>query len=407
MTPAPLSHLKVLDLSRVLAGPWAGQLLGDYGADVIKVERPGTGDDTRIWGPPWTPDAQGNPTTDAAYFLCTNRNKRSITIDFTRPEGQDLVRRLAQQSDVLIENFKVGGLAQYGLDWDSLHALNPRLIYCSVTGFGQTGPYAPRAGYDFLIQGMGGLMSVTGRADTEPGAGPQKVGVALTDVMTGLYATSAILVALGHRDRTGEGQRIDLALLDVGIATLINQTTNYLVGNQVPRRMGNAHPNVVPYQDFPTKDGDMIIACGNDGQFKKLAHAMNHQEWSADPQFATNQARIANRAALLDAMVPVCSTRTTAEWVAALETVGVPCGPINTLEDVFNDPQVQSRGTRITMPHASGAEVALVANPVKLSATPPTYRLPPPLLGADTDAILTEHGMDATAIAKLRNAGLV
>ena len=404
---APLAHLKILDLSRVLAGPWAGQLLGDYGADVIKVERPGTGDDTRIWGPPWTPDAQGNPTTDAAYFLCTNRNKRSITIDFTRPEGQDIVRRLAQQSDVLIENFKVGGLAQYGLDWDTLHALNPRLVYCSVTGFGQTGPYAPRAGYDFLIQGMGGLMSVTGRADTEPGAGPQKVGVALTDVMTGLYATSAILVALGHRDRTGEGQRIDLALLDVGIATLINQTTNYLVGGQVPTRMGNAHPNVVPYQDFPTRDGDMIIACGNDNQFTKLARAMAHPEWSQDPRFATNQARIANRTALLDAMRPVTRTRTTTEWVTALETQGVPCGPINTLEDVFNDPQVQSRGTRITMPHASGAEVALVANPVKMSATPPTYRLPPPLLGADTDAILTELGLDPTEIAALRTASLI
>ena len=404
---APLSHLKILDLSRVLAGPWAGQLLGDYGADVIKVERPGTGDDTRIWGPPWTPDAQGNPTNDAAYFLCTNRNKRSITVDFTRPEGQDIIRRLAQQSDVLIENFKVGGLAQYGLDWDTLHALNPRLIYCSVTGFGQTGPYAPRAGYDFLIQGMGGLMSVTGRADTEPGGGPQKVGVALTDVMTGLYATSAILVALGHRDRTGEGQRIDIALLDVGIATLINQTTNYLVGHEVPRRMGNAHPNVVPYQDFPTKDGDMIIACGNDGQFKKLARAMARPEWAQDPRFATNQARIANRAALLETMVPVCRTRTTTEWVTALETEGVPCGPINTLEDVFNDPQVQSRGTRITMPHASGAEVALVANPVKMSATPPPYRLPPPLLGADTDAILTELGLGPTEIATLRTTGLI
>ena len=403
----PLSHLKVLDLSRVLAGPWAGQLLGDYGADVVKVERPGTGDDTRIWGPPWTPDGDGNPTSDAAYFLCTNRNKRSVTIDFTRPEGQDLVRRLAARSDVLIENFKVGGLAQYGLDWDSLHAVNPRLVYCSVTGFGQTGPYAPRAGYDFLIQGMGGLMSVTGRGDGEAGAGPQKVGVALTDVLTGLYATSAILVALGHRDRTGEGQRIDLALLDVGVATLINQTTNYLVGGQVPGRMGNAHPNVVPYQDFPTADGNMIIACGNDGQFAKLARAAGHPGWATDPRFATNRARLANRGALLDAMVPVCRTRTTADWVAALEAVGVPCGPINTLEDVFADPQVQARGTRITMPHAAGAELPLVANPVKMSATPPTYRLPPPLLGADTDAVLGELGLDAAAIAGLRDAGLV
>ena len=267
----PLSHLKVLDLSRILAGPWAGQLLGDYGADVIKVERPGAGDDTRAWGPPWTPDAQGGDTNTAAYFLCANRNKRSITIDFTQQGGQDLVHRLAETSDILIENFKVGGLKPYRLDYETIHAINPRLIYCSITGFGQTGPYAPRAGYDFLIQGMGGLMSITGRKDGEPGEGPQKVGVALTDVLTGLYATTAILAALAHRERTGEGQHIDLALLDVQVASLANQTMNYLTTGKSPTRIGNAHPNIVPYQDFPTQDGDMIIATGNDGQFARLA----------------------------------------------------------------------------------------------------------------------------------------
>ena len=403
-----LSHLKVLDLSRILAGPWAGQLLGDYGADVVKVERPGTGDDTRIWGPPWTPDAEGNPTTDAAYFLCANRNKRSITVDFTRPEGQDLLHRLAATSDILIENFKVGGLKPYRLDYTTLHALNPRLIYCSITGFGQTGPYASRPGYDFLIQGMGGLMSITGRADGEPGAGPQKVGVALTDVLTGLYATTAILAALAHRDKTGECQHIDLALLDVQVASLANQAMNYLSSGQSPVRMGNAHPNVVPYQDFPTEDGAMIIAVGNDSQFARLAAAAAHPEWATDPRFITNQARITNRQALLEALLPVTKTRSTAAWVAALEAASVPCGPINTIADVFADPQVKARGMQIAMPHAAGAEIPLVANPVRLSASPTTYRHAPPLLGADTSAILTERlGMTQAEIDALAAAGLI
>ena len=403
-----LSHLKVLDLSRILAGPWAGQLLGDYGADVVKVERPGTGDDTRIWGPPWTPDGAGEPTTDAAYFLCANRNKRSITVDFTRAEGQDIIHRLAAGSDVLIENFKVGGLKAYRLDYDTLHALNPRLIYCSITGFGQTGPYAPRAGYDFLIQGMGGLMSITGRADGEPGAGPQKVGVALTDVLTGLYATTAILAALAHRDQTGEGQHIDLALLDVQVASLANQTMNYLSSGQSPVRMGNAHPNVVPYQDFPTADGAMIIAVGNDGQFARLAAAAGHPEWACDPRFTTNQVRIANREALLAAMLPVTQTRTTAAWVAALEAASVPCGPINTIADVFADPQVKARGMQIAMTHGAGAEIPLVANPVRLSASPTSYRHAPPLLGADTRAVLAERlGMSGEEIDLLAATGLV
>ena len=397
----PLAHLRVLDLSRVLAGPWAGQLLGDYGADVIKVERPGSGDDTRSWGPPYAKDALGHETSDAAYFLCANRNKRSITVDFTQPEGQHLIRALANQSDILIENFKVGGLQAYGLDYAALKAVHPGLIYCSITGFGQTGPYAPRAGYDFLIQGMGGLMSVTGRREGEPGAGPQKVGVALTDVLTGLYATTAILAALAHRERTGEGQHIDLALLDVQIASLANQTMNYLTSGVTPARMGNAHPNVVPYQDFPTADGDMIIAVGNDGQFARLCAAAGQDEWAADPRYASNAARVAHRDALIPALCAITRTRTTGEWVAALERAGVPCGPINTLAQVFADPQVEARGMRRLMDRA-GAAVELVSNPVRMSATPPTYRLAPPLLGADTRSVLQERlGLSPAAVDDL------
>ena len=405
--PGPLAHLRVLDLSRILAGPWAGQLLGDYGADVIKVERPGTGDDTRGWGPPWTPDGDGNPTDNAAYFLCANRNKRSITVDFTRPEGQDIIHRLAATSDVVLENFKVGGLKPYRLDYENLRAIKPSIIYCSITGFGQTGPYAPRAGYDFLIQGLGGLMSITGRADAEPGAGPQKVGVAVTDVLTGLYATTAILAALAHRDRTGEGQHIDLALLDVQVASLANQSQNYLTTGRPPSRMGNAHPSIVPYQDFPTADGAMTIAVGNDSQFARLAAAAGHAEWAADERFATNRARVANRATLIPALEAVTRTRATAAWVALLEREGVPCGPINDLHQVFADPQVQARGMRVTMPHADGAELALVGNPVRMAATPVTYRHAPPLLGADTDAVLQELGVQPAEIAALRDQDFI
>ncbi len=404
----PLRHLKVLDLSRILAGPWAGQLLGDYGADVIKVERPSAGDDTRGWGPPYARDAEGRDTRDAAYFLCANRNKRSVTVDIARPEGQAIVRALAGQSDVVIENFKVGGLAPYGLDYASLSAEHPGLIYCSITGFGQTGPYASRAGYDFLIQGMGGLMSITGRRDGEPGAGPQKVGVALTDVLTGLYATTAILAALTHRERTGQGQQIDLALLDVQVASLANQTMNYLASGEAPARMGNAHPNIVPYQDFPTADGDMIVAVGNDAQFARLCATSDHAEWAADPRFADNAARVANRDAFVALFSAVSRTRTTADWVARLEAAGVPCGPINTLADVFADPQVQARGLRHAMPHGAGGTVDLVANPVRLSATPPNYRLPPPLLGADTRAVLSERlGLAEAEIDALAASGVV
>ena len=403
-----LSHIRVLDLSRVLAGPWASQLLGDLGAAVIKVERPVTGDDTRGWGPPFLKDAEGRDTKDAAYFLCANRNKQSVTIDFTRAEGQALVVALARESDVVIENFKLGGLKQYGLDYESLSAINPRLVYCSITGFGQTGPYGERAGYDFLIQGMGGLMSVTGRRDGEPGAGPQKVGVALVDVLTGLYASNAILAALAHREISGRGQSIDLALLDVQVASLANQTMNYLTTGKAPVRMGNAHPNIVPYQDFPTADGAMILTVGNDGQFAKLARVARHPEWVASPLFATNKARVENRVAFVEAFTAVSVTRTTKEWVAALEEAGVPCGPINTLAEVFADPQVVARGTRITMPHAAGVEVPLVANPIRMSETPPEYRTAPPTLGQHTQAVLRERlGLSADEIAALVEQGVI
>ena len=403
-----LSHIRVLDLSRVLAGPWASQLLGDLGAEIIKVERPGSGDDTRAWGPPFLKDDAGQDTRDAAYFLCANRNKQSVTIDFTKPEGQALVRDLARQSDVVLENFKLGGLAQYGLDYASLAAVNPRLVYCSITGFGQTGPYAERAGYDFLIQGMGGLMSITGRRDDEAGAGPQKVGVALTDVMTGLYAANAIMAALLHRERSGQGQHIDLALLDVQVASLANQAMNYLTTGSSPRRMGNAHPNIVPYQDFPTQDGAMILAVGNDSQFAKLAIVAGHSEWALAPEFATNRARVENRAAFVAAFTAVSVTRTTKDWIAALEAAGVPCGPINSLAEVFDDPQVIARGTRITLPHAAGVDVALVANPIRMSETPPEYRSAPPTLGLHTRAVLAERlGLDATEIERLVANGVV
>lgn len=385
-----LSNLRVLDLSRVLAGPWAGQMLADLGADVVKVERPGAGDDTRAWGPPYLRDADGRDTSEAAYFLSANRNKRSITIDFTQPEGQQQVRELVQRADVLIENFKVGGLAAYGLDYQSLQTLNPRLIYCSVTGFGQHGPYAKRAGYDFMIQAMGGLMSITGKADGEEGAGPVKVGVALTDILTGLYASNAILAALAERERSGQGQFIDLALLDVQIACLGNQALNYLTTGVPPKRLGNAHPNIVPYQDFPTADGDFILTVGNDGQFRKFCEVAGHPEWATDPRFASNSARVASRAELIPLIRQVTVFRTTAEWIAALEQAGVPCGPINDLDQVFADPQVQARGTRIRMAHPLAGEVDLVANPIRLSRTPVDYRRPPPLLGEHNREVLAD-----------------
>lgn len=402
-----LSHIRVLDLSRILAGPWAGQILADLGADVIKVERPGPGDDTRGWGPPWIKDDQGQDTSVAAYYLCANRNKRSITVDITQPEGQDIVRRLVAQSDVVLENFKLGGLKQYGLDYDSLKAVNPRLVYCSITGFGQDGPYAPRAGYDFLIQGLGGLMSITGRPDGEPGAGPMKVGVALTDILTGLYATNAVLAALAWREQSGEGQYIDMALLDVQVACLANQAMNYLATGSSPWRMGNAHPSIVPYQDFPTADGHMILAIGNDGQFARFCEVAGRPELAADARFATNRARVENRAELIPLLNEITATRTTTEWIAQLEARAVPCGPINGLAEVFADPQVQARGLAVKMPHPEAGEVPLVASPIRLSKTPVEYRRAPPLVGEHTDEILADLGVDAAGIAGLRELGVV
>ncbi|UUZ77717.1 CoA transferase [Polaromonas sp. P1(28)-13] len=407
MTAGALSHLKVLDLSWILAGPWAGQLLADLGAETIKVERPGTGDDTRSWGPPFVegPDGQAH---DAAYFLCANRNKKSLAIDFTRPEGQALVRALVKQCDVLIENFKVGGLAVYGLDYESLRQVNPRLIYCSITGFGQTGPYAARPGYDFLIQAMGGLMSITGPSPGEPPGGPQKVGVAVADILTGLYGTVGILAALAHRERTGEGQHIDVALLDVQVAALANQSSNYLVSGNAPGRMGNAHPNIVPYQDFPTADGYMIVAVGNDGQFARLCAAAGCAGLALDARFATNPDRVAHRVQLAAELSARTVSRTTADWVALLEAAGVPCGPINTLAEVFEDPQVRARGMQIDMPHSAGGTVPLVANPLRLSSTPPQYTTAPPQLGEHTRQVLSSllHMADSD-IHQLAEAGVI
>lgn len=398
-----LSHLRVLDLSRVLAGPWAGQILGDLGAEVIKVERPGSGDDTRIWGPPYAKDAEGHDSDQSAYYLCTNRNKKSVAIDIAHPEGQALIRELAAQSDVVIENFKKDGLRRYGLDYESLSEDNPGLIYCSITGFGQTGPYSSRPGYDFLIQAMGGLMSITGHRDGEPGAGPMKVGVALTDITTGLYSTIAILGALEHRNQTGEGQHIDMALLDVQVACLANQTLNYLTTGQAPTRMGNAHPSVVPYQDFPTADGDVILAIGNDGQFARFCEVAGHPEWAADDRYATNRARVNNRDTLIPLMRQTTVMRTTREWIEVLEQAGVPCGPVNSIADVFQDPHVQARGMQLEMPHPSLGTVPQVASPLRLSASPVEYRTAPPLLGEHTDEVLAQTlGLSAEAIQRLR-----
>ncbi len=406
--PGALSHLRVLDLSRVLAGPWAGQILADLGAEVIKIERPGNGDDTRAWGPPFLKDANGENTSEAAYYLSANRNKQSVTLDFTQPEGQRIVRELAAKSDILLENFKVGGLAAYGLDYAALKAINPRLIYCSITGFGQYGPYAKRAGYDFMIQGLGGLMSLTGRPDDEAGGGPVKVGVALTDILTGLYSTVAVLAALAHREQGGGGQHIDMALLDVQVACLANQAMNYLTTGTPPRRLGNAHPNIVPYQDFPTADGDFILTVGNDGQFRKFCEVAGHPEWADDSRFATNKLRVANRAVLIPLIRQATVFKTTGEWVTALEQAGVPCGPINDLAQMFADPQVQARGLRVELPHALGGTVPQVASPIRLSETPVQYRNAPPLLGEHTVAVLQKVlGLDAAQVEALRQAGVV
>jgi formyl-CoA transferase len=412
MSQGALAHLKVLDLSRVLAGPWCTQILADLGADVIKVERPSVGDDTRHWGPPFLKDVQGNDTQEAAYFACANRNKRSITLDLARPQAQDLVRQLALQSDVLVENFKVGGLKAYGLDYESLKSINPRLIYCSITGFGQTGPYAQRAGYDLMIQAMSGMMSITGRADDVPGGGPQRVGVALTDLFTGVYAATAILAAIEVRHQTGAGQHIDMALLDVGMATLANQGTGFLNTGQVPQRQGNSHPSLAPYQDFVTADGSMLLAVGNDGQFARFSEAAGQPQWTQDPRFASNTLRVQHRLALVQAIEAVTVKHSTGEWIALLEDRAVPCGAINDLAQAFSDEQVQARKlvlqqTRGHHEPGSVESISTIASPLRLSKTPPVLRNAPPALGQHTVEVLAELGLDAQQIAALRQDGVL
>ncbi len=405
--PQALAGVRVLDLSRVLAGPWCTQTLADLGADVIKIERPGSGDDTRAWGPPYLRDAEGQETSEAAYFLGANRNKRSLAVDLSTREGQAIVRRLAGQVDVLVENFKVGDLARYGLDAHSLLAEHPGLVICSITGFGQTGPYAERAGYDYAVQGMGGLMSVTGERDDLPGGGPQKVGVAVADLFTGMYATVAILAALRHRDTTGQGQVIDMALLDTQLAMLANLGSNYLCSGKAPGRMGNAHQNIVPYQVFEASDGHLILAVGNDRQFAKFCEIAGHPEWAADPRFATNAERVRHRTVLVPMLEAAMRERPRAEWLAALEAAKVPCGSINSIGEALADPQAQARGAVVHLPHPLSPDLRLVASPMKLSATPVSYRHPPPLLGQHSDELLREAGCSEEEITNWRAQGVI
>ncbi len=403
----PLKGVRVLDLSRILAGPWCTQLLADLGAEVIKVERPHAGDDTRQWGPPFIDGGANAEHGDSAYFLGTNRGKKSITLDIARPEGQRIVRDLAKICDVAIENYKFGDMKRYGLDYESLAAINPRIVYCSITGFGQTGPHRERAGYDFMIQGMGGLMSVTGERDEVPGGGPQKCGVPISDIMTGMYASVAIVSALRERDASGQGQYIDMALLDTQIGWLANNALNYLVSGQVPRRWGNAHPNLTPYQAFATRDGNIILAIGNDGQFGRFCAVAGLAAMAGDPRFESNRVRLANRAALVALIAEAMETRTTAEWMALLEEQGVPCGPINTIDQVFADPQVAARGLRFDMPHPQAGSVPQVANPIKFSRTAIEYELAPPVLSQHTGEVLRDLlGMEEGEIASLRKQGV-
>jgi len=399
----PLSHVRVLDLSRVLAAPWTGQNLADLGAEVIKVERPKKGDDSRAFGPPWLKDPSGTETTESAYFACANRGKKSITLDLSKPAGQRIVRELAARSDVLLENYKFGDLARYGLGYDDLNKVNPRLIYCSVTGFGQTGPYRERPGYDFMIQGMAGLMSVTGERDDLPGGGPQKAGIPIADIMTGMYATIAVCAALAHRAETGVGQHLDLALFDALTAVLANQGANYLATGKSPGRLGNAHPNIVPYQTFKTADGAVILACGNDNLFRKFCEVASCAHLADDPRYASNGKRVENRVELTRILDEIFARRTTREWVEALEVAGVPNGPINTIEQVFAEPQAIARGLRIELSHPAAGTVSLVRSPMRFSATPVEHERPPPLLGEHTDEVLRGLlGMKDEEIAKLR-----
>ena len=411
-----LDGIRVLDLSRVLAGPWCTQTLADLGADVIKIERPGSGDDTRTWGPPFLKDAQGQDTAEAAYYLGANRNKRSVTCDIAHSDGQALIRALVKHCDVFVENFKVGDMARYGLDYASLSALNPKLVYCSVTGFGQTGPYRERAGYDYAVQGMGGLMSVTGERD-DLGGGPQKVGVAVADLFTGMYATVAILAALRHAERTGEGQQVDMALLDTQVAMLANLGSNYLVSGKVPGRAGNAHQNIVPYQVFevmaadgapPEQRDHLILAVGNDGQFAKFCAVAGHPEWAQNPRYAQNADRVRHRTELVPLLEAVMKTRNKATWLAALEAAKVPCGAINTLGEVFADPQIQERGMVTTWDHPIQPGLKLVSSPIKMSQTPVRQDLPPPLLGQHTEEVLSEVlGWSPAQQASLRSKGVI
>ena len=403
-----LGHIRVLDLTRVLAGPWCAQNLADLGAAVIKVERPQTGDDTRSWGPPFLRDEAGHNTTEAAYYLAANRGKQAITVDIATAEGQQIIRELAQQSDVVLENYKVGQLQKYGLDYDSLKQLKPDLVYCSITGFGQTGPYAHRAGYDFIVQGMGGFMSLTGERDDLPGGGPQKAGVAIADLMTGMYATIAVMAALSHRDRTGQGQYIDMALLDVQVAMLANMNTNYLASGVAPKRWGNAHPNIVPYQTFATSDGHIIVAAGNDSQYAKFVQAGGRPELADDPLYFTNPRRVQHRDQLVPLLMDMVQQKTKQEWIDLLESAGVPCGPINNLDEVFDNPQVLARDMLVELPHPSAGKVKLVGSPMKLSATPTQASSAPPLLGQHTAQVLGELlGYDEEKLADFRSRHVI
>ncbi len=403
-----LDGIRVLDLTRVLAGPWATQILADLGAEVIKVERPGRGDDTRQWGPPFLNDRHGRETSDSAYFLGCNRGKKSITLDIAAPEGRAIAKSLALRCDVLVENFKVGDLARHGLDYATLAAEHPGLVYCSITGFGQDGPYRDRPGYDFMIQGLGGLMSVTGERDGLPGGGPQKVGVAVSDLFTGMYSTSAILAALFHRGRTGEGQRIDMALLDVQVAMLANLSSAYLCSGEIPQRMGNAHQAIVPYHVFRAADAFLIVAVGNDAQFARFCEVIGEPGLASDARFATNPARVRHRAQLVDLIAACLRLGPAHEWLAALGRAGVPCGPINDLAQVFADPQVRHRGMEVRAPHPLAGEVRMVANPIKFSATPVPHDRAPPLLGEHTEEVLRDLlAIDDIRIAALRERGVL
>ena len=400
----PLVGFRVLDLSRILAGPWASQMLADLGAEVIKIERPLVGDDTRSWGPPYMPGGEGQVTMEAAYFHGANRGKYSVCIDMSSAAGQELIRNLVTKSDILIENFKVGGLKKYGLDYDNLKAINPKLIYCSITGFGQTGPYAERAGYDFMIQAMGGLMSVTG----EPGGQPMKVGVALADVLTGLYAANAIQAALIHQLRSGEGQYIDLALLDVQVASLANQAMNYLASGVNPTRLGNAHPNIVPYQAFQTRDGYLILAVGNDAQFKRFCDLAGRADLASDDRYLKNSERVKNRQTLVPQLIDIMLAQDSDYWLEQLNAQGIPCGPINNIDQVFSDPQVQHRGMQLELDHPVAGKVASVGNPIKLSETPVSYEKAPPTLGQHTEAVLSDLlELNSEQIKQLRTEGII